>query len=124
MTGEPFYRSDLWRRLRLEVLRRQPVCTTPGCGARAVAVDHIIQRARGGPDTLANLRGLCTTCHNMRRRGGEPRAKGCDAAGNPRDPGAWWNVSQKHENLSGLGGKDRSGGPLRVSSVMLLKRRI
>lgn len=99
--SDPFYRSPEWRRLRAAVLERQPVCQTPGCRKPSVAVDHIVPRSRGGADTLANLRGLCIQCHNQRRQGGEPRAKGCDAAGVPRDPRHWWNT----ENLSGLGGR-------------------
>ena len=110
--SDPFYRSVEWRRLRAEVLRRQPVCATPGCGRRSVAVDHVVQRSRGGADHPSNLRALCTPCHNMRRQGGEPYAKGCDATGQPRDPGHWWN---QQENRSGLGGQDRSGHERRVS---------
>jgi 5-methylcytosine-specific restriction endonuclease McrA len=88
--SDPFYRSDTWRRLRAEVLRRQPTCATPGCAARSVAVDHVVQRAKGGPDALGNLRGLCPPCHNQRRRGGEPRVKGCAPDGTPLDPSHWW----------------------------------
>lgn len=114
--SDPFYRSKEWKLLRAEVLRRQPVCATPGCGARSVAVDHIQPRARGGPDRLWNLRGLCIPCHNQRRRGGEPRVAGCDASGAPLDPSHWWNRENVLKNSSELGGKYRSGASLRVSS--------
>lgn len=87
--SDSFYRSKEWQALRAEVLRRQPTCTTPGCVARAVAVDHVIQRSRGGPDSLGNLRGLCVSHHNQRRGGGEPRLVGCDASGEPLDPSHW-----------------------------------
>lgn len=110
--SDPFYRSKAWHRLRCIVLERDPVCASPGCGQRSVAVDHIIERARGGPDHESNLRGLCTQCHNARRRGREPRATGCDADGTPRDLTHWWN----RENLSGLGSADRVRGSDRVSS--------
>lgn len=86
----PFYRSAEWRRLRAECLRRQPVCVTPGCGKPATVADHIVPRSKGGADSLANLRGLCEQHHNQRRRGGEPRAIGCDASGWPLDPGHPW----------------------------------
>ena len=114
--SEAFYRSRVWLALRAEVLRRQPMCATPGCGARAVAVDHVIPRAKGGPDTLANLRGLCEHHHNMRRRGGEPFMRGCDPSGAPLDPGHWWNRETVLKNSSELGGLDRSGAPRKVSS--------
>jgi 5-methylcytosine-specific restriction endonuclease McrA len=89
--SDPFYRTETWRRLRAACLRRDPVCTTPGCGAPATEADHITPRAKGGADALWNLRGLCKPCHGQRRRGGEPRARGCDESGQPRDPGHWWN---------------------------------
>ena len=89
--SEPFYRTAAWQKLRAQVLRRDPRCTAPGCTARSVVADHIVQRSKGGPDTLSNLRALCIPCHNQRRRGGEPRVKGCDASGAPLDPTHWWN---------------------------------
>lgn len=113
--SDAFYRSKEWKALRAEVLRRQPTCTTPGCGARAVAVDHVTQRSKGGPDTLGNLRGLCIPCHNQRRRGGEPRVRGCDATGAPLDPSHWWNGETVLKNSSERGVKDRSGASRRVS---------
>ncbi len=109
--SDPFYRSKAWHRLRSIVLRDQPVCATPGCGKPSVAVDHIVQRAKGGADDPSNLRGLCIPCHNSRRHGGEPRAKGCHADGTPADPRHWWNEG----NLSGLGGATVQGGSHRVS---------
>ena len=113
--SDPYYRTRAWKALRAEVLRRQPTCTTPGCAARSVAVDHIQPRSKGGPDTLGNLRGLCIHHHNQRRRGGEPRLVGCDATGAPLDPSHWWNREMVQKNSSGLGVKDRSGASLRVS---------
>ena len=114
--SDPYYRSKAWKVLRAEVLRRQPTCSTPGCGASSVAADHIRPRAQGGPDSLGNLRGLCLHHHNQRRRGGEPRVIGCDATGAPLDPSHWWNGETVLKNSSGLGVKDRSGPSHRVSS--------
>jgi hypothetical protein len=111
--SSPFYRSRQWRELRAATLARDPVCVTPGCGARSVVADHIVPRSRGGADTLANLRGLCVTCHNQRRHGGEPRAWTA-ADGRPRDPNHWWNRATG--NVSGLGTKTVRGGPPEVSS--------
>jgi hypothetical protein len=110
--SDPFYRSPAWRRLRAACLERQPTCATPGCGRASVAADHIVPRSKGGADTLANLRGLCLQCHNQRRQGGEPRAKGCDAAGNPRDLRHWWNADKSLR----AGGLDRLGAQSAVSS--------
>lgn len=90
--SDSFYRSKEWRALRAATLRRDPVCKVRGCGRPASHADHIIERERGGADTLDNLRGLCRSCHNRRsaRGGGDPRAVGCKADGTPRDPGHPW----------------------------------
>lgn len=53
-----------WRKLRLMVLRREPLCRR--CGAAALDVDHIIPRRRGGPDSLENLQALCHPCHSRK----------------------------------------------------------
>lgn len=51
-----------WRKLRLLVLARDPVCRT--CQrAPSTDVDHITPKRRGGADTLENLQGLCGGCH-------------------------------------------------------------
>lgn len=87
-----YYGTAAWRRLRADVLRRDPICRTSGCGAPSGAADHVIPRANGGPDSLGNVRGLCLRCHNMRHKGGEPYAKGCKADGTPNNPSHWWNT--------------------------------
>jgi hypothetical protein len=110
--SDPYYRTAAWRRLRAEVLRRDPVCRTPGCGKASVAVDHIVERRRGGADHASNLRGLCLGCHTQRVRGGEPHAKGCHADGTPRDATHWWNTGKSLR----AGSADRYGEPAEVSS--------
>lgn len=55
-----------WRRLRGEVLARDPVCSLPWCQAPSVDVDHVVSRARGGEDALENLRGLCHAHHSRK----------------------------------------------------------
>ncbi|WP_458096236.1 HNH endonuclease signature motif containing protein [Roseomonas sp. WA12] len=111
-----YYGTTAWRRLRAVVLAAQPVCATPGCGLRATDVDHIVQRSQGGADHPSNLRGLCSDCHKQRRQGGQPRARGCDAAGKPNDSGHWWRQEQPTASKSpGAGGIDRPGHKKRVS---------
>ena len=98
--SDPFYRSKAWRRLRWATLQRDPYCIVRGCGAVSMVADHIVPRTRGGADTLANLRGLCTPCHNRRSAQGnaEPRAIGCNVDGSPRDPAHPW-LSEKMTHL-------------------------
>jgi hypothetical protein len=116
---DAYYRSPAWLALRAAALARDGGrCVVPGCGQRAVVVDHITGRRAGGGDTLSNLRSLCRAHDNQakegalgtRRSGGRFTVAGCDASGTPRDPAHWWN-----ENRSELRGSDRSGAPRKVS---------
>ena len=52
-----------WAKLRMMVLRRQPVCP---CGALATEVDHINPKRQGGEDSFENLQGLCKPCHSRK----------------------------------------------------------
>ncbi|MCC7046729.1 MAG: HNH endonuclease [Alphaproteobacteria bacterium] len=98
MSDDPFYKTALWRAVRVTVLRRDRKCSVPGCYRGSVHVDHIVPRSRGGSDELHNLRGLCASCHarktaSIDRVGGSGRIRlpGCDANGNPSDPHHDWN---------------------------------
>ena len=64
-----------WRKLRKMVLARDPLCKIQElCGPRAGqpfpapsrVADHIVPRARGGEDTMENLRGCCKACHDWK----------------------------------------------------------
>ena len=59
-----------WRKLRLMVLRSQPVCAVEGCTQAAVDVDHIIPKRDGGLDDLDNLQGLCKSHHSQKTASG------------------------------------------------------
>lgn len=53
-----------WRRLRLEILRRDEyTCAHAGCWAKATEVDHIRPKEDGGTDDPANLQAMCHTHH-------------------------------------------------------------
>jgi hypothetical protein len=99
MPNERFYKTAAWRELREQRLRfDQHRCIVPGCGARAVVVDHINSSERGRAVPIARLRSLCRLHDNQvkedasgkRRSGGRLRVIGCDADGAPLDPGHWW----------------------------------
>jgi 5-methylcytosine-specific restriction enzyme A len=97
---DPFYKSGIWKQLRAAALKRDHyTCVVPGCGRRAVVVDHVKRRRDGGADALSNLRSLCDM-HDRQlkerpggKRGnrGTPYIKGCDARGRPLDPNHPWN---------------------------------
>lgn len=54
-----------WRRLRLTILKRDPVCQI--CyAAPSVHVDHIVPKVAGGRDDEDNLRGACQRCNCSR----------------------------------------------------------
>lgn len=118
-----FYDTQAWRRLRAACIAQHPVCATAGCGQRSVVADHVIPRSQGGADSLANLVGRCITCHNARRGTAEPKLRGCDANGMPRDRGHWWyapaaGVATSYaKNRSGLGRGTAWGGDCPVSST-------
>ncbi len=66
-----FYDSSTWRKFRLELLRREPlcrVCRAAGCVTLAEMVDHIVPIRLGG-DRLswANVQPLCARCHQVKR---------------------------------------------------------
>ncbi|MCW5733484.1 MAG: HNH endonuclease [Enhydrobacter sp.] len=90
--SDSFYRTARWKALSAAVIKRDPVCATPGCGRPSTRADHRQPRALGGPDTMENLRGTCESCHNRRSaRGNAPlQAIGCHLDGTPRDPGHAW----------------------------------
>ncbi|MFC0411072.1 HNH endonuclease [Roseomonas elaeocarpi] len=101
---DPFYVSPEWLALRKQALQRdRNTCVVPGCGQRAVVVDHIVSRRRGGADSLTNLRSLCRTHDNQvkeqpggtRKGGGQMRVQGCDPSGRPLDPDHPWNRGRK-----------------------------
>jgi 5-methylcytosine-specific restriction endonuclease McrA len=57
-----------WQRQVRAVIARDRACWA--CGGPAETADHIIPRAVGGSNELANLRGACHDCN--RRRGAKP----------------------------------------------------
>lgn len=68
--GRAIYRSQRWRALRIEVLRRDGFrCCA--CGARGrLEVDHI-EPVKTAPERaweLGNLQALCRSCHTRKTR--------------------------------------------------------
>ena len=60
------YNSVAWRKLRLQVLRLQPICNDCKRAPSTVA-DHITPVRLGGNFwDIDNLQGLCAPCHNSK----------------------------------------------------------
>jgi 5-methylcytosine-specific restriction protein A len=58
-----------WRKLRLMVIRRDPICLDPfsiGCVSASTDADHIIPKQQCGQDIMENLQGLCESCHSRK----------------------------------------------------------
>jgi len=100
MPNDPYYRTRDWQAL-CEIVRRRSggICEVPACDRPGKVVDHVTSRRNGGADTAENLRHLCRSHDNeikenasgKRRSGGVLSLPGCDADGQPLDPGHWWN---------------------------------
>jgi len=57
--------GSAWQRLRLVILKRDPICTL--CHReRSVEVDHRVPRSQGGADDERNLCGVCKRCHGRK----------------------------------------------------------
>jgi hypothetical protein len=55
---------------RLAVLAaQQQRCAAPGCDNRHLEVHHLVPWLDGGPTTMNNLIGLCSSCHTLLHRG-------------------------------------------------------
>jgi hypothetical protein len=127
MPSDPFYNSRTWRWLRQQCLIRDLMtCTVPGCGQLARVVDHIIARRDGGPDTLDNLRSLCTyhdhqikeNANGKRANDGVAIVKGCFPDGTPRDPNhPWYTGGPKGKGGSIITGRSQKPGGTPQNSV-------
>jgi 5-methylcytosine-specific restriction protein A len=63
-----------WEIVRRAYLAMYPACVV--CGEPATQTDHILPLRMGGTHEVANLRGLCGSCHSKRTiRDDPPRRK-------------------------------------------------
>jgi|688.fasta_scaffold32911_3 5-methylcytosine-specific restriction protein A len=53
-----------WSKIRLAVLREDPVCVK--CLSPATVVDHIKPLKDGGSNDRLNLQPMCASCHNSK----------------------------------------------------------
>jgi 5-methylcytosine-specific restriction endonuclease McrA len=69
-SGDKFYDSVQWNRIRREILvRDQYLCRIRGpyCQGTADRVDHVIPRAKGGGESPSNLRAACGPCNSRKK---------------------------------------------------------
>ena len=62
MALKPYRSTGHWKRLRLQVLRRDAY-TCAYCGDVANEVDHVVPLVKGGEDSLDNCVAACRTCN-------------------------------------------------------------
>ena len=65
MALKPYRSTAHWKKLRLQVLRRDAY-TCSYCGDVADQVDHVVPKVKGGEDTLENCVACCRSC-NLRK---------------------------------------------------------
>ena len=90
--------SDAWRKLRKQVLAKEPLCrhcAAQGLTVPATEVDHM----RGAADNSRDaLQALCKPCHSIKTMAelyGRPARMGCDESGNPINPAHPWNEKSR-----------------------------
>ncbi len=66
MALKPYRSTAHWKKLRLQVLRRDAY-TCAYCGDIATQVDHVWPKSRGGEDTLENCVAACEPCNSAKR---------------------------------------------------------
>lgn len=66
MALKPYRATGHWKRIRLQVLRRDAY-TCAYCGDVADQVDHVHPKSKGGEDTLDNLVAACKRCNYAKR---------------------------------------------------------
>lgn len=67
MALKPYRATSHWKKIRLQVLRRDGY-TCAYCGISPVnEVDHRIAKVKGGEDTLDNLVAACRTCNIQKK---------------------------------------------------------
>jgi len=69
-TGQEFYNSQQWRKLRAFYIREHPlceICKAEGRTTAAEVVDHITEIKKGGAALdMRNLQSLCHLHHNQK----------------------------------------------------------
>jgi 5-methylcytosine-specific restriction endonuclease McrA len=66
MSLKPYRATAHWKKLRLQVLRRDGYTCTY-CGDVATEVDHIVAKVKGGEDTLDNCTSACRRCNIQKK---------------------------------------------------------
>ena len=66
MALKPYRATSHWKKLRLQVLRRDGYTCTY-CGDVANEVDHRVAKVKGGEDTLDNCVAACRRCNIQKK---------------------------------------------------------
>ena len=66
MALKPYRATAHWKKIRLQVLRRDAY-TCAYCGDVADQVDHVYPKSKGGADELDNLVAACKRCNYAKR---------------------------------------------------------
>lgn len=66
MALKEYRATSHWKKLRLQVLRRDAYTCTY-CGDVANEVDHVVAKVRGGEDSLDNCVAACRKCNILKK---------------------------------------------------------
>ena len=66
MALKPYRATSHWKKIRLEILRRDSYTCTY-CGDVANEVDHRVAKVKGGEDTYDNLVAACRRCNIQKK---------------------------------------------------------
>ena len=66
MALKPYRATSHWKKLRLQVLRRDGYTCTY-CGDVATEVDHRVPKVKGGEDSLDNCTSACRRCNIQKK---------------------------------------------------------
>ena len=94
MALKPYRSTGHWKRIRLQVLRRDGY-TCAYCSDVADQVDHVWPKAKGGEDTLDNLVAACKRCNYAKR----DKTDTVFLAGTSTPPALRDNISPKFGHL-------------------------
>jgi len=104
------YKDPEYLRNRAVLLAGDPVCAIglAGCLGRATTVDHVLEVARGGDHSLANLRPACRPCNEkLGGRFGNARSRANGHHAGERPPGPRQRVSRPVDPLELIPTKGR-----------------
>ncbi|MFZ9327893.1 MAG: HNH endonuclease [Polynucleobacter sp.] len=97
MALKEYRATSHWKKLRLQVLRRDAYTCTY-CGDVANEVDHVYPKSKGGEDTLDNCVAACRTCNIKKKDSVDVSHDGVFLARGSTPPAFSFDISPSRTN--------------------------